>query len=211
MAFHLVFAGGDPVRHEVAVSNGAGGLLRELEDQPPDVIAGTPGPECVRAMGNGDVAADGVALVSVHAALALLQVDRVAREVPVDEAVAPRMEVEPFLPDRRAGQHEGAERAIEGGSDDILADVAAVVGSSLPEAQRKHRADTYCVGSDGFPTLNLEELGVDASTLRVHDLDNLRAHFPAVSSALASSDHDSWSQSMCHCSSRTACKLPCWQ
>ena len=38
-----------------------------------------------------------------------------------------------------------------------------------------------------------------------------RAHFAAVSSAAASSDpsdHDSWSHSMCHCSSSTACRLP---
>ena len=114
-----------------------------------------------------------MALVPVDAALALLEVHGVARKVPVDQAVAPRVEVESFLPDRRAGQQEGAERAVEGGSDGILADMGVTVRSGVPEAQREHRAYTYDVGLDGFLVLSLEELGVDAGAERIHDLDKV--------------------------------------
>ena len=133
VALHLVFAGSDPVRHQVAGIVGAGGPLGELEDQAPDVITGAPGPECVQAVGSGDVTADGVALVPMDAALALLEVHGIARKVPVDEAVAPGVEVEPFLPDGRTGQHEGPEGAVESGSDGILADMDVTVGSRGPK------------------------------------------------------------------------------
>ena len=43
----------------------------------------------------------------VNPSLALLQIHRIARQVPVDQAVAPGMEIEPLLPYRRAGEHEG--------------------------------------------------------------------------------------------------------
>ena len=175
MALHLVFAGGDPVRHEVAGVGGAGGLFGELEDQASrchrrDARTGS----ASGTVGTGDVAADGVALVPVHAALALLEVHGVAREIPVDEAVAPGVEVEPFLPDRGAGEHEGAEGTVEGGSDGILAD------GDVPSSVRlcpKRSANTVrtrmasCL--DGFSVLRPEEPCVDPCTQRIHDVDEL--------------------------------------
>ena len=61
----------------------------------------------------GQVASNRVALVPVHAAFALFHVYGIARQVPVDQPMAPRVKVEPFLSDRSACQHERAERAVE--------------------------------------------------------------------------------------------------
>ena len=48
------------------------------------------------------VLADRVAFVAVDAAFALLEVDRVVRQIPVDDDVAVGVEVESLLPDRGA-------------------------------------------------------------------------------------------------------------
>ena len=61
-----------------------------------------------------DVPAAGVPLVRVNPPLPLLQIQRIARQVPVDQAVAPGMEIEPLLSYRRAREHEGPERAVNG-------------------------------------------------------------------------------------------------
>ena len=101
---------------------------------------------------------------------------RIARQVPVDEAVAPGMEVEPLLPDRRAGEHEGSKRAVERGADGVLADVLAVVRANVAEAQGEHGANPQLLaydGSAGHPSLGPKELSVDTSTGRVHQLDEL--------------------------------------
>ena len=64
-----------------------------------------------------DVLADGVTLVAIDASLTLLEVDGVAREVPVDDGVAPPVEVDPLLTDRRRRQHKRPERRVEGRPD----------------------------------------------------------------------------------------------
>ncbi len=55
-----------------------------------------------------------MAFVAVDSALALLQVDRVGGQVPVDHGVTVEMEVETLLTDRGGGQHEGPKRGVEG-------------------------------------------------------------------------------------------------
>ena len=51
------------------------------------------------AMGTCNIAPDGMALVAVDAAFALLGVDRIAWQVPVHQAMAPGVKVQSFLPD----------------------------------------------------------------------------------------------------------------
>jgi hypothetical protein len=47
----------------------------------------------------GEIFPHGMSLVTVHAAFALLQVHGVRGQIPVDDRVAVRVEVQPFLPD----------------------------------------------------------------------------------------------------------------
>ena len=65
--------------------------------------ARAPRPQGGESMGGSEVPVDGMTLVAVNPRLALVQVHRIARQVPVDQAVAPGMEVETLLPYRRAG------------------------------------------------------------------------------------------------------------
>ena len=50
-------------------------------------------------MGSGNVAPDGMSLVAVDATFTLLEVDRIARQVPVHQAMAPGVKVQAFLSD----------------------------------------------------------------------------------------------------------------
>ena len=59
------------------------------------------------------VLADCVALIAVDPSFALLKVNRIGGEIPVDDDVAVGVEVEAFLPDRRADQDEWPIRGVE--------------------------------------------------------------------------------------------------
>ena len=59
------------------------------------------------------VLADEMALETVDAALALLQIDGIRRQIPMHERMAIGMEIEPLLPDRSRGKNEGTEGRIE--------------------------------------------------------------------------------------------------
>ena len=89
------------------------------------------------------VLAHRVPLVAVDAALALLEVDRVGGQVPVDDGVAVGVEVETLLPDRGGRQDERPERRVEGGAHLLgagtppLAGSARLVGLLLAEAKRE--------------------------------------------------------------------------
>ena len=109
---HPVLTRCDPVGNQVAGAGGPRRRVGQLEHQPPDVVARTPRCEGVENVGGSDIASDGMALVTVNTPLALLEIHRIARKIPVDQAVAPGMEIEPFLPNRRAGEHEGQRRAL---------------------------------------------------------------------------------------------------
>src|SRR5665647_2957665 len=88
----------DPVRHElgvVTVVTGAA-LPRAVEKRLPHIIGWLPS-EDVGTTGAGDVLAHRVTLVAVHAPLALLEVDRVRRQVPVHDGVTVKVEVETLL------------------------------------------------------------------------------------------------------------------
>lgn len=79
----------------------------------------------------GDVPPHGVALVPVHPAFALLHVDGVGGEVPVDHRVAIAVKVEALLAHRGGGEDEGAERAVERVADDLgVRRVARVVSAA---------------------------------------------------------------------------------
>ena len=64
-------------------------------------------------MGMRDVPPHRVALEAMDPPLALLQVHRVRRQVPVHDGMAVGMEVEPLLPHRGGGQDERPERRVE--------------------------------------------------------------------------------------------------
>ena len=99
--------------------------------------AASPTREQVRAEGGGDVPSDGVTLVPVNAPLALLQVDRVVGQVPMDDGVAPEMEVQPLLPDRCGGEDEGPERGVECPGDGFDPGLAALVEGLSAEGDRE--------------------------------------------------------------------------
>lgn len=56
---------------------------------------------------------DCMVFVTVDAAFALLHVDRITRQVPVDDAVAIWMEIQPFLPDGCRRQNERLEGGVK--------------------------------------------------------------------------------------------------
>ena len=88
-----------------------------------------------RPVSGRDVLADRVTLVAIHATLALLEVDGVAREIPVDDRVAPPVEVDPLLSDGGGRQHERPERRVEGRPD--LREAGLILGvARAAEAQR---------------------------------------------------------------------------
>ena len=60
------------------------------------------------------VAADREPCVAVDASLSLLEVDGIGRRVPVNDGVAPPVEVDAFLTHARRGEHPWPEGAVEG-------------------------------------------------------------------------------------------------
>ena len=117
----------------------------------------------------------------VDTPLALFEINRISRKVPMDQAVAPGMEIEPLLPDRRTGEQEGPKRAVERISDGVLADVLAVIRAAVAEAQCEHGANTEFLtvdASSGCPSLGPKELPVDTSARRMHHLDELSSALP---------------------------------
>src|SRR5437879_358229 len=112
--------GVDPVGHKVRISRGPA-RLRLLEEPLPRVAAvgeGTRHPESLR-----EVSANCMALVAVDAPFALLEVDWIGRQVPMNHGVAVRMKVQAFLTDRSRSEHERPEWGVEG--------QASLIGTSL--------------------------------------------------------------------------------
>ena len=58
----------------------------------------------------GQILTDSVAEEAIDPSLALLQVNGVSRQIPVDNFPAVSMEVQALLADRSRGQHEGPKR-----------------------------------------------------------------------------------------------------
>ena len=112
-------------------------------------------------MSGGDVAPDGVSLVAVDAAFPLLKVDRVARQVPMNQAMAPEVKVETFLTDGRAGEHERPEGTVEGGSHGVLADVFVILSAKVAKAESKYRANANFLRFDGISVSEMKKTGVD--------------------------------------------------
>ena len=145
LTYHTVRTRCDPSGNEVVLTVGARRLLGKLEDRVPEIVANTPGPYGVSSVACSDVAANGVPLVSVNTTFPLFQVDGIAREVPVNEAVAPGMKVESLLPDGRAGEDEGAKRAVERVPHRVLTEVSGLLVTNVAEAKRKHRTNAHLV------------------------------------------------------------------
>ena len=88
----------------------------------------------------------------MDSSLALFEVDRVGRQVPVHDDVAVRMEVEALLADGRADEGERPERRVEGLTQlrsprGLLAGctVAALI---VAEAHRERRVQTLAARLD---------------------------------------------------------------
>ena len=153
--------------NQIGVAGLARRLIRALEYQRPKVVPGLPRLKRGAALYGGDVAPDSMALVAVDAALALHKVDRIARQVPVHQAMAPGMKIQPLLPDRGAGEHEGPERAVERGANHVLADVLVVLRAQMAEAKGEHRADANLLRFDVIGGRELREIGREPAISRV--------------------------------------------
>ena len=103
-------------------------------------------------------------LVAVHAALALLEVDRVVRQIPVVDTMAVGMEVEPFLPDRRGCQYERPERRVEGVAHAAEAGRCSLLVTVVGEAHGEAAAHREMV-----------DMKLAIPDLRVVDIDLRRA------------------------------------
>src|SRR5690349_4775741 len=63
-------------------------------------------------------------VAAIDPALALLEIDRIRRQVPVNDVAAIEMEIEPLLSNRRGTEDEGPERRVECFADRGLAALA---------------------------------------------------------------------------------------
>ena len=63
----------------------------------------------VYGMPLGDVLPDRMPLESMHSAFSLLEVNRVWRQIPVDNPMTVQMKIESFLANRRRRENEGPE------------------------------------------------------------------------------------------------------
>ncbi|WP_271669701.1 hypothetical protein [Bradyrhizobium sp. CCBAU 51627] len=113
----------------------------------------------------GQVQTDGVVLETMDALFTLLQVDRIARQISVVDAVAIWMEIETFLPDRSRSQNEGLEGRIESLSHPTKSSHSAFLIAIVGEAHRE-------------PTTHLEFCQLDrvAVELNVIHVDLRRPH-----------------------------------
>ena len=127
-------------------------------------------------MGSCNVAPDSMSFVAVDAAFALLEMDRIARQVPVHQAMTPGVKVQSLLPDRGAGEQEGPERAVEGGANQVLADVLVVLRAQMAEAKSEHRAYSDFLRFDLIRIAGFKKPAVNPRSDGVNDLDErLRA------------------------------------
>jgi hypothetical protein len=85
----------------------------------------------------GDVPADGVAGVAVYPTFSLLEVDGVRRRVPVDDGMAPPVEIDSVLTHAGGCQDKWPERTAEGASDLGLPNALFVGATRAPH--RHHR------------------------------------------------------------------------
>jgi hypothetical protein len=117
-------AGVHPPRRELAVLLDSFGRPRGIEGCLPRIAVAAA--EHVVPMRGGDVPSYRVASEAIHPAFALFEVDGAAREVPVDDGVAPPVEVDALLADARRHQDERGERAIEGSANGAVAHIGVV-------------------------------------------------------------------------------------
>ena len=116
-------------------------MVGAFKNQSPEIVAGSPRLKRGLAVGGSHVAPDGMSLVAVNAALALFKIDRIARQVPVGQPMAPGVKIQPLLSDRGAGKHQGPERAVERSANHVLADVLVVLRAQMAEAESEHRSN----------------------------------------------------------------------
>jgi len=132
MAQHLVVTVRDPIGHQVTRAIRPRMGVGQVKCLGPETVTGSPRCQCRFAPVLGDVAADGMAFVTVDAALALLEINRVSGQVPVHQSMAPWMKVQALLANGRAGEDEGTKWAVEGRAHRVLAD-HAFIGTRVPE------------------------------------------------------------------------------
>ena len=106
-----------------------------FEDRVPGVLDSRS--QCRRPVGGSDVLADRVPLVTIHAALALLEIYRIGGKVPMDHRMTPPMEVDSLLADGGGRENERPEWRVEsrpdlGESGLILAAACAAEPQCVP-------------------------------------------------------------------------------
>ena len=144
MALDAMLARGDPVRRKAyaVFAIPLSSFLGKTKEQLPDVVARFQRREGPFALGSDNVASDGVPFVAMDTALLLFEIDRIARKIPMDQSVAPGVEVEPLLTDGGTGQDERTEGTVEGCPHSVLADGLSIFRVKMAEAQSEHGANT---------------------------------------------------------------------
>src|SRR4051812_13800565 len=86
----------------------------------------------------GEVLAYSMTFIAMNPALPLLQVNRVGRQIPMDNSMTIGVEIQALLPDRRGSQHKRRERRIESFAHLVGAcHYRPVIGALVAKAQRK--------------------------------------------------------------------------
>ncbi len=85
---------------------------------------------------------------AVDPSLALLEVDRAPWEVPVDDCMAPPVEVDALLPDAGRDEDERSERAVERRPDSAVTDVGIVTkASAVPQSEAGLEGDWRAIST----------------------------------------------------------------
>ena len=124
-----------------------------------------------RPVGGSDVLADRVPLVTIHAALALLEIYRIGGKVPVDHRMAPPVEVDSLLADGGGRENERPEWRVESRPD--LGESGLILAAACVSKPQ-------CVPARESDSLTVEVIDVDGPVDRLSE-----GYRPAVRSRQA--------------------------
>lgn len=92
-----------------------------------------------------DVQPNRMAFIAMNSALALLEFDGRARQVPMHNGMAPGMKIQTLLTYRGRGEQERPKRRVEGGSHRVEPADGAVGLLDLSKPQRMPASEMYCI------------------------------------------------------------------
>ena len=114
--------------------------------------------QCRRPVSGRDVLADRVSLLTIHAALTLLEVYWIGGKVPVDHRMAPPVEVDSLLADGGGSENERPEWRVESHPD---------LGESGFILSAARAAEPQCVPARESDSLTVEVIDVGSSVNRL--------------------------------------------